>query len=297
MTRPATGLRRWTAAALLSTLALLVLGGLLRAMGPALGDPAQLEDLRRLAGMVLGLCTLGLVGTALWRHRERRGILVPALVALGCVGLQGFLGTRILDPADRPLMIAAHLAVTQVLVLVLLLARESARGEAPVPLPTDRRRVFGLAVLTALLVTVQILLGSQVRGQLDLLVLGEPDLPRGQWLAALGSLPQVHREVAGLVGMGVAATAMLATRCTPRDPALGRAAAVALVACVAQCVLGLTLTGRALPPDAQALHLPLSVVLFGLVVAVALRARRAPASSISASAANPVPAPDRPTPA
>lgn len=295
MTRPATAARRWTSAALLSTLALLVLGGLLRAMGPALGDPAHLEDLRRVAGMVLGLCTLGLAGTALLRHRDRPGILVPALAALACVGLQGFLGTRIVEAEDRPLMIAAHLAVTQALVLLLLLARASARFELPAPMSPDRRRVFGLAVLTAVLVTVQILLGSQVRGQIDLLVLGEPDLARGQWLAALGTLPQVHREVAGLVGMGVAALTVLATRCTPRSPALGRAAAVALVACVAQCVLGLTLAGRALPPDAQALHLPLSVVLFGLVVTVALRARRAPASSISTSAPNPETAPDRPT--
>lgn len=297
MTRPATGLRRFAAAALLSTLALLVLGGLLRAMGPALGDPEHLEDLRRVAGMILGVFTLGLAGTALLRHRDRPGILAPALAALGCIGLQGFLGTRPVAAEDRPLMIAAHLAVTQVLVLCLLLARESARFEAPAPLPPDRRRVFGLAVLTAVLVSVQILLGSQVRGQIDLLVLGEPDLARGQWLAALGTLPQVHREVAGLVGMGVAATAMLATRCTPRSPGLGRAAAVALVACVAQCALGLTLSGRALPPDAQALHLPLSVVLFGLVLAVALRARRAPASSISANPANPGTAPDRPAPA
>jgi heme A synthase len=67
---------------------------------------------------------------------------------------------------------------------------------------------------------------------------------------------------------------MLATRCRPRDAFLGRAAATALVLCIAQSALGLSLAWRALPPDAQALHLPLAALFFGVVYVVALRAAR-----------------------
>ena len=123
-------LRRWTTAALVSTLTLLMLGGVLRAMGAALGAPEQLEDLRRLAGMLLGLCVVALAVTAVWRHRGQPAVLWPSLGAVGCVGLQGFLGTRSVAPGDRPAMIAAHLLVTLLLVGLLLGARESARASA-----------------------------------------------------------------------------------------------------------------------------------------------------------------------
>lgn len=280
-------LRRWTTAALVSTLALLVLGGVLRAMGAALGAPEKLEDLRRLAGMLLGLCVVALAGTAVWRHRGQPAVLWPSLGAVGCVGLQGFLGTRSVAPGDRPAMIAAHLLVTLLLVGLLLGARESARAsarddrvgsggrEARPPLPRDRARVRTLALLTCLLIGVQVVLGARVRGALDLVILSQPELPRGQWLDALQSLPYVHRQVGGLVGVAIAALAVLAARCNPRAPAVGRAAATALVLCIGQTALGLTMMGRALPPDAQALHLPLAVVLFAVVFAVAQRAGRA----------------------
>jgi cytochrome c oxidase assembly protein subunit 15 len=274
--------RRWATAALLATLAMLVVGGILRGLGAGTAETAGMEQVRRVTAIALGLFTLGLATTAIWRHAAQRALLWPALGAVATVALQGYLGARPVPPDARPWMVSAHLLLTLVLVALLLATRAAADAPAtaaddpaPAPIDEDRRRVRFLAWATIAATTVQVLLGAHVRAHVDLVALGEPDLARGAWLGALGDLPPVHRHLGGLIGMAAAGLAMLSTRCRPRDPVLGRAAATALVLCIAQSATGLNLTYRALPPDAQALHLPLAVLFFGVIFFVALRAGRA----------------------
>lgn len=279
--------RRWATAALLATLAMLVVGGILRGLGAGTAETAGMEQVRRVTAIALGLCTLGLATTAIWRHAAQRALLWPALGAVATVALQGYLGARPVPPDARPWMVSAHLLLTLALIALLLAAREAAAAIAnppvathpaddPAPAPIDeyRRRVRFLAWATLAATAVQVLLGAHVRAHVDLVALGEPDLARGDWLAAQGDLPAVHRHLAGLIGMATAGLAVVSTRCHPRDAVLGRAAATALVLCIAQSALGLNLTYRALPSDAQALHLPLAGLFFGVVLFVALRAGR-----------------------
>jgi len=277
MSPSAAAVRRWASAALLATLAMLVVGGILRGLGAGTAETAGMEQVRRVTAMTLGLCTLGLATTALWRHAKQRALLWPALGAVATVALQGYLGARPVPPEARPLMVSAHLLLTLALVALLLsvhvAAAKPTEGQ-PGPLEADHRRVRFLAWATLATTVVQVLLGAHVRAHVDLVALGEPDLARGEWLAALGDLPPAHRHLAGLIGMGTAGLALLSTRCHPRDPVLGRAAATALVLCIAQTALGMNLTFRALPPDAQALHLPLAGLFFGVLLFVALRAGR-----------------------
>lgn len=280
MPRPSPLTRGLASAALAATAGIVVLGGILRGFGAELGGYEDLEGARKVGGMVLGAVVLGLVGVASWRERGDRRVVLSAWAALAVVGAQGFLGTRAVPPPeDRPPLLAAHLLLTLLLASLLLVVR--AGGRAPAADQTDpaRRRFRLVALLAVTAAAMQIVVGTQVRGQLDLLALGEPDLPRGRWLAELGPLADAHRHLGGLVGVLTAGLAVLASRLKPRAPDLGRAAAIALVLCIAQVWVGLQMAWRALPPDAQALHLPLGVVLWAALFVVLLRAGRpAPAA-------------------
>ena len=222
-------IRHWATASLVCTGALVILGGILRGFGVSLAEPEALEHSRRIAGMVLGVCVLGVAVVACVRHRGQARVLWPSLAAVLCVGAQGFLGTRPVEPDLRPLMITAHLLITLVLTGLLLHVRLAAAQAVagPPPLPdAAHRRLQLLAAIACGATAMQIVLGAQVRGQLDLLFLGEPELARGAWLAELGPLPAAHRHVAGLVGMVTATLAALSARLRPRDAGVARAAAV-----------------------------------------------------------------------
>jgi len=251
---------------------------------PAGYDPATFnailtwtEYTNRLLGVSIGFLIIATVVAAVRWHRSEPRILWPSVAALLLVGFEGWLGGQVVRSGLEPWMISAHLIFALLIVTLLLYSTFVAfrLGEpAGQPAGPERTKLvrFSVAVIGTLL--LQIYLGTLVRGGMEVAVSANPELPRSAWLGAVASQDQMHRGMAALVVLGVAAL-MLQTRTHfAGDRPLVRWATVAAILAVAQIAVGTILSRMVLPPVAQVLHLSIASLLLGALVVVALLAGR-----------------------
>jgi cytochrome c oxidase assembly protein subunit 15 len=310
-----TPFQRLAIAATAITYMLIAVGGLVRASGAGLGcpdwprcfgswippasaaalppefDPAQFnptlmwtEYLNRLLGVTVGFAILA-AAVAAWRyHRRQPRILWPAVAAVLLTGFQGWLGGRVVANDLAAWIVTVHMLVALVIVSLLLMAVLESMRPAPTDAlpgddraPVERRRLGWWACAVMALALVQVGVGTQVRGRVDAAL---DRVPRAEALASVGPLDLTHRELAAVTGLAIIGLWVLVWTRHPGDAALGRAASLTLAFTGAQVVAGLVLTGAALPPAAQVLHLTLASLMLGALTATAFIAWRwSPAGS------------------
>lgn len=301
------------------TYLLIAVGGLVRASGAGLGcpdwprcfgswippvsaadlppefDAAQFnptlmwtEYLNRLLGVSVGFAILATTIAAWRRHRRESRILWPVVAALLLTGYEGWLGGRVVAHELAPWIVTAHMVVALVIVQLLLWATVESlvdRTDRPAAAP-GLRRLGWAAWAVALLLLVQVGLGTQVRGRVDEAL---ETSPRAEALATVGELDSLHREFAAVVTFAVLGLWLWVWMAHPQHAALVRSAHAALGFTVVQIAAGMVLAGLALPPPAQVTHLTAASLLLGALTVVALVAWVWPSPS-SARAAMRAPA-------
>jgi protoheme IX farnesyltransferase len=289
-------LRRLSAAAAVSTLALVAVGGLVRATGsgdacpdwprclgswvPPLEYHTIIEYSHRLAAAIAGVLIL-LTAWVAWR-RERRDpwVLWPIVAAVGVVIVQAGIGRiRILadDPA-KPFIVTIHFLVAMALVTLVVMTATAARvprarpGDPP---PADRafkRLLWWTIAVTGLL----LLLGAYVRGEGASLVFLDWPLMDGRVVPALDSRATIaafaHRAVAaGAVALGAALAIQARRLARPRQRAMVWTAFALLLV---QAGLGAAAVLSRLAPAAVAGHVVGSALAWACLVALATALRR-----------------------
>jgi cytochrome c oxidase assembly protein subunit 15 len=230
------------------------------------------EYVNRLLGVVVGFVILALTVSAWRRHRRRPRVLWPVVVSVLLTGFQGWLGGRVVAHELAAWIVTVHMIVALVIVSLLLVALlESLTPPDAGAAPSPRRVIAWATGAVIALALVQIAVGTQVRGRVDVaLDLG----PRDQALATVGALDATHRELAALTGLAVVGLWGLVWSRQSSDRPLRRAADLALACTAAQIAVGLVLTAAALPPPAQVLHLVFASLMLGALTATAFIAWR-----------------------
>ena len=292
-----TVLRRLSAAAAVSTLALVAIGGVVRATGsgdacpdwprcfgswvPPFEFDTIIEYSHRLAAAVTGLLILATAWVAWRRARTDRGVLWPAGLAVLVVLVQAGIGRiRILadDPA-KPFIVTVHFLVAMGLVALVVWAATAARvpkarrGD-PDPATGSGRTLVGwtLAVTAALL-----LAGAYVRGQGASLVFLDWPLMDGRAVPRLDDVGSaaafVHRALAATAVVLGVVLGMRARRDLTRSSHRALAwAALALL--LVQAALGAAAVLTRLAPAAVAGHVVGGALAWATLVALAVVVRR-----------------------
>jgi protoheme IX farnesyltransferase len=237
---------------------------------PPIGDPkAWIEWTHRTIAAVIGFEILGLAILAVRDHRDRPSLLWPSIAAVGLVGFQAWLGRETVRLGNSGESVTAHL--TAALLLVALLVFLTVRAGFPARLagPSGSQRFTLLAAFTTLATFALLLFGSRVTATDSALVFPDWPLMGGTLVPALTdatSAHVLHRWVAAVVGLVVAAVAILAWR-TQRDrPTIVRIAVAAGVLYAIQVVVGGLQVLTGLSGWSQTLHLGLGAVIFALYV-------------------------------
>jgi cytochrome c oxidase assembly protein subunit 15 len=296
------------------TYLLILVGGLVRAVGAGLGCPdwpkcfgswvppiraEQLpagfdpllfnaaltwtEYLNRLLGVMVGFLIFATLATAIARHRHTRRVLWPTAAAFLLVGFQGWLGGRVVAHGLEPWIVTAHLVVALVIVSLLLYATVNAFFPDAAPAPGPERRLIGRGAYALIALTLaQVAVGTQVRSRID--DAAAAGHAREELLGTVGAVDMAHRNTA-LVVLAGAVALFIAVRRRPRGPVWLRGAAAAVVALtLAQIGAGVILATLDLPRPAQVAHLTLASLLLGAETLVALLAYRLPDGSASEAA-------------
>jgi protoheme IX farnesyltransferase len=304
---PAT-LRRTAWAAVVLTLALIVLGGVVRITGsgmgcgdnwprcngewfPPLDLPTFIEIFHRWVAFLVSVLVAATAWIAWRRHRETPLLWRPAVLALTLLVLQVVLGAVTVKLELPAWIVIVHLVNAMLLLAAVTVTALRSTGGGP-PLNRARRHGYhGLVVATAVWSLVTLLVGAQV-ANLDaaFLCLGFP-LCHGTVLPppnSLGALHWGHRMLAySLVAMAIAV--WWKVRQYPGAPGrqISKAAEATLGLVILQIVIAATMVLQLFPDEWRVAHvLGGSLVWLGMIVLTYVSSRTPEPSSVPAHVAS-----------
>lgn len=223
-----------------------------------------IEYINRLVGALIGVFVFATVLFALPYWRRDRPVFWLALASFLLTGVQGWLGSLVVSTNLLPIMVTVHMGLALIIVGLLLYAVSRSRRAAGNIAGPVLRTVSGLRavlVVAVLFTFCQIVLGTQVREEVDLLAAANHYLGRAGWIEQLGDTFKVHRSFSALI---LLLNLYLAYRLyTLPMQGLHRLATAILVLVATEIVAGITLAYFAFPAFAQPIHLTLATVLFG----------------------------------
>jgi protoheme IX farnesyltransferase len=275
---------------LLTTLALVTVGVIVRATDAGLGCPdwptchgqlipplddpkAWIESIHRWIAVIIGFEILGLAVLALKDHRDRRSLVVGSLAAVGLVGFQAWLGRETVRLGNSGESVTAHLAAAMLLVGLLVFLTVRAGYPARLPARGASQRFTLLATFAAIATFALLLFGSHVTATDTALVFPDWPLMGGSLVPPLSEVASahiLHRWVAALVGVIVAAVAVIAWRTQRDHPTLVRLALWAAGLFAVQVVVGGLQVLTQLSAWTQTLHLALGAVIWALLAGLAV---------------------------
>lgn len=283
------GFRRLAGVTLVATLALVAVGGLVRASDSGLGcldswpkcrgvwiPPAQTATLIEFSHRLLAATVVVLIGVmaflAIRSHRDRPGILWGSVTAAVLVIVQSLLGAVVVKEELKALLVAVHFATAMLLVgsLVYVFIRTYAFE------PKATNTVPKFVWLTRLTLGVTFLLisvGAYVRGSGAWKAFTDWPLMNGKLIPGLGGIDTIqflHRLLAASVGVLVAYLLVRARTLPNRSKVVVNLTTVTMVLLVCQIAAGALLLKTALSTFSVTLHVTLSGLVWASVVAVAM---------------------------
>ncbi|MBF9142177.1 COX15/CtaA family protein [Hymenobacter properus] len=263
-----------------------------------------IEYVNRLLGALIGIFVFLTVVFA-WPYWQRdRTVFWLAFASFLLTGVQGYLGSLVVSTNLLPVMVTVHMALALLIVALLLYAvgrarwgREGAtKTVAPIQTGTHLAAAstatmpnlsIQLWLWAALLLTFwQIVLGTQVREQIDIVSAAAGYAARETWVSKVGSVFSIHRTVsAAVLLLNVYVSYELWRWGNVR---LRRLVTATLAVIGLEILAGIILASFSFPAAVQPVHLTLATVLFGIQFLLLLavgRARKVPETLAPSDAA------------
>lgn len=235
------------------------------------------EYINRLIGAFSGIPVFITFVLSLAWIRRSPAIPLLALGVLLLLGFEAWLGKVVVDGNLIPGQITIHMfgALAIVALLLALLSRlRRITGVSPLRADGHFRTFLGIAVLLSLL---QILLGTQVREEVDIISKSLGGLNRMTWVEQLPVIFKVHRSFSIVVlAVNALVVGLNYLRWEPIKEVYWMGALI-----VVEVATGITLAYAGLPRALQPLHLVFSFLIFALQAYVWLRTARSSAWSRS----------------
>ncbi len=282
-----TRFQKLAAATVVTTILLVTIGVIVRATGSGMGCPdwplchgqlippiddpkAWIEWIHRTVAVIIGFEVLGLAILAFLDHRDRRTLVAATIGAVLLVGFQAWLGRETVRLNNSGESVTAHLA--SAMALVGLLVWIFVRSLYPARLTGGGSQRFTLiAAFGAASIFALLLFGSQVTATAQWFVFPDWPLMDGSLFPGLddsNSAQILHRWIAVLVGLIVAAVVVAAWRQRPRTRSIVWLAGLTAALFPIQALIGGLQILTNLSGWTQTLHLTLGAVIWSLLVAL-----------------------------
>jgi protoheme IX farnesyltransferase len=281
-----TRFQKLAAATVVTAILLVTIGVIVRVTGSGLGCPdwplchgqivpplndaqAWIEWVHRTVAVIIGFEVIALAALALIDHRDRRTLVAGTIVAVFLVGFQAWLGRETVRLGNSGESVTAHLASAMALVGLLVWIFVRSLYPARLGRGGTSQRFTLVAAFGAGSVFALLLFGSHVTATSQWYVFPDWPLMNGTLLPVLtdaNSAHVLHRWVAIVVGLIVAAVFVAAWRTRPRTRPIVRLATIAAILFPIQAIVGGLQILTGLSGWSQTLHLALGAVIWSLLV-------------------------------
>jgi cytochrome c oxidase assembly protein subunit 15 len=241
------------------------------------------EYVNRLLGVLTGIFIFGTLVTSAAYWRTNRTIVWVSLAAFLLVGLQGWLGAKVVSTVLAPWMITVHMLMA-LLIVCLLVYAVAWPQITPTTMQPNKRDWFAYAFIAAFATTlIQIVYGILVRQHVDAAALQLGEDARDQWLAG-SKWFYVHRTFAWLFVVNAAVVFFFMRKYGLLGTLIARFfyASVGIVAL--NVLMGVLLSYAGFPAFAQPLHLLGAAVLLGVYLLLFLLIIKKPVLQPAANA-------------
>lgn len=155
-----------------------------------------IEYVNRLIGAVIGLLVLLTVYRSFPLWSLSKPITVWSVLNLLLVLVQAWIGSIVVSTNLLPWMITLHMMIALLIVCILLYVHfQSYKLIYPSKGTTEKpNTLFGILGIGLILMLIQIVLGTQVREEMDVIAFEFGNLLRGEWIEHLGLVFLVHRS-------------------------------------------------------------------------------------------------------
>lgn len=217
------------------------------------------EYVNRLIGALLGVF---LIIQLVWSFKfikSHRNIFWLAFIELLLTGFQGWLGAKVVDSNLAPLKITIHMLVAiLILMLSILIVNSMVRKYHIITRIENYGKLKGLIIVGLILLAIQIVLGTNVRQQIDDISLTLNFTQREKWIDRLDFYFLIHRTFS----LVIAGLAIYVARFCYRTKIFRSLNNLILFLIFCEVLLGITLTYFKMPAIAQPLHLLFSTGIF-----------------------------------
>lgn len=223
-----------------------------------------IEYINRLLGALLGVF---IFIHFIWSFRKFRKsnkqVVLLSLFLLIMVGFQGWLGKKVVDHNLAVVKVTTHMLVALLIAAIPLIIIYKLQEARKITAPYLKY----LSYLLILILLVQIVLGTQVREQIDEISKSLQYEQRELWMARLDNMFIIHRSFSWLVTAGGLLLWFKSRAIAPL-----RTNAVFILATIAATIVaGLVMAFNNIPALAQPLHLLLASILVLSVFSFSLR--------------------------
>ncbi|SFT65502.1 cytochrome c oxidase assembly protein subunit 15 [Algoriphagus locisalis] len=234
-----------------------------------------IEYLNRLAGVMIGLMIILTVWKSFPLGKLDRMIPILSMASLVLVVFIGWIGSIVVSTNLLHWMITFHMMLALLLVSLLiytyhrsgkLIQSKGVKMDVP-------RRIELILLIGTILMFVQIVLGTQVREQIDIISASLGDMLRNEWIGRIGFEFLIHRSFS-LVLLGIHLLYFFwAFKYTLRKSQVNLWSQVLMILIILEIATGMAMAYFGIPAFLQPIHLLLGSLIIGVQVILLLEIR------------------------
>ncbi|WP_419173275.1 COX15/CtaA family protein [Halobacteriovorax sp.] len=218
------------------------------------------EYFNRMAGVWTGIASIILFVLSFAYKKDNKKVVWLAGLSLFLVVLNGGVGAMVVRSHLHPNVITVHMLLTIFLTFALAQLKYETK-------PISFERIYNvdkykdyLWVLVTFLV-IQVVLGTQVREQIDVITNTEPNLARTNWLERLDMIFYIHRSFSILILLGFSYTLRRIMQEFQDHAFVQRKCISIMLTLIGVVAAGVILAYLAFPAVAQPIHLLFAILL------------------------------------
>lgn len=232
-----------------------------------------IEYLNRLTGAIIGLLVI-ITFISSWKLREQdKAIPFLAFVNLVLVIFQGWIGSIVVSTNLLHWMITVHMILALLIVCLLLYIHYRAyKLNHQIHVKTERpNRLFAVLMMAFILMVLQVVWGTQVREQVDMIAVRFGNLFRSEWVEHLGMDFFIHRSFS-LVLLGIHLLFIYQVyRYSLRGTGILKWSQVLIVLIIVEIVSGAGMAYFGIPAFLQPIHLLVGSLIIGAQFVILLQ--------------------------
>jgi cytochrome c oxidase assembly protein subunit 15 len=291
--------QKYALASTVATYFLIFIGGLVRVSGAGLGCPdwpkcfgrwipplshnqipvgfdastfnitlAWIEYINRLAGMITGLLILITALLAIKNFRNSKPVLISSILAAILVAIQGWYGSVVVKSQLMPTTVSIHMLLALIIVSLLIYVTHSSfhlsSNISGSELTPERKWLLYLWIISI----IQILLGTGIRSQVEVIWEHYPLLIVSEVLSRVGVINYIHTFLGIVLAIG---TVLIGQKILKKDnlSILSKQSVwILFVLIILQILIGINLQVIGLPPILQVFHLWIASIYIGVILII-----------------------------